>query len=180
MPGWSGRETFLFARALSIGMTDGAGRASRAVARHDAFERVGETRFESTTTAFDAVVTTGEVDGRVALDVQVRVPTLSAVVVDEVAPVVEEGWLETFELRVDDVADVTAADRDLEPTVRRDDEGVVVEATVTDLNERRAVDDAAAVVNYVEGTYVQGIIPGYDYTEPVSGLLDRARTGGSA
>jgi hypothetical protein len=46
---------------------------------------------------------------------------------------------------------------------------------ITDLDERRGVDDAAAFINYVEGTYVQGIIPGYDYREPVARLLDRAR-----
>ena len=39
----------------------------------------------------------------------------------------------------------------------------------------RAVEDAAALVEYVEGTYVQGVIPGYEYGDPVAGLLDRAR-----
>jgi len=31
------------------------------------------------------------------------------------------------------------------------------------------------VIDYVEGTYVQGVIPGYEYGEPVAGLLDRAQ-----
>jgi hypothetical protein len=159
-------------------MTEGTGRAARAVARHDAFERVGESRFASTTTAFDATVTTGETDGKAVFDVRIRIPTLSAVVVDGVAPVVEEGWVETFELRVGDVDGVTAADRNLEPSVRREDGTMFVEVTVVDLNERRGVDDVAAVIDYVEGTYVQGIIPGYDYTEPVTELIDRARAGG--
>jgi len=55
---------------------------------------------------------------------------------------------------------------------------VVVEFAFTDINERRGVDDAAALVNYVEGTYVQGLIPGYEYVDPVAGLVDRARQAG--
>ncbi len=35
-------------------------------------------------------------------------------------------------------------------------------------------EDAAALVGYVEGTYVEGLIPGYTYREPASGLLETA------
>ncbi|MFB6305150.1 MAG: DUF5813 family protein, partial [Haloferacaceae archaeon] len=32
----------------------------------------------------------------------------------------------------------------------------------------------------VEGTYVQGIIPGYEYTEPVASVLSEARRAAGA
>lgn len=88
---------------------------------------------------------------------------------------VEDGWYETFELRVEDIGGVFRTERDLEPTVTRQGETITVEASFEDINERRGVDDAGAVIDYVEGTFVQGIIPGYEYTEPVASIIDRAR-----
>jgi hypothetical protein len=96
---------------------------------------------------------------------------------------VADGWAETFERRVVDVVGVVRGD-DASTTVERDDDpdgpSVVVAVAISDLDPRRAVDDAGSAVDFVEGTYVQGVIPGYDYTEPVTSLLGRARaTGGS-
>jgi hypothetical protein len=159
-------------------MTETAGRAARAFRDHEGFERVDDGRFESTTTTFDAVVDATETDGRIDYTVCIRVPSLSAAVDGDVAAVVEEGWLETFELRVGDVGGVVRGDHDFDPTVDLTAGEVVVEFGFTDIDERRGVDDAAAIVNYVEGTYVQGIIPGYDYVDPVGGLVDRARQAG--
>ncbi|MEF8975818.1 MAG: DUF5813 family protein, partial [Halapricum sp.] len=34
-------------------------------------------------------------------------------------------------------------------------------------------------VEYVEGTYVEGAVPGYDYEPPVADLLNQAQSGGS-
>ncbi|RCU47669.1 hypothetical protein DU504_10375 [Haloplanus salinus] len=155
-------------------MTESSGRVARAFRDHDGFDG-GDGRFEATTTAFDAAVTAHESDGRVDYEVSVRVPSLSAAVDGDVAQVVEDGWLETFELRVADADGVVRGDHDFEPTVDRTAGEVTVEFAYTDINERRGVEDAAAVVNYVEGTYVQGVIPGYDYVDPVAGLVDRAR-----
>ncbi|MFW5978343.1 MAG: DUF5813 family protein, partial [Halohasta sp.] len=84
-------------------MNELPGRVRRAFADHRAFERVDEGRFESTTTAFDAVVEATDADGRIRFSIDVRVPLLDAVTADEVAPVVEDGWYETFELRVEDI-----------------------------------------------------------------------------
>jgi hypothetical protein len=156
-------------------MTETSGRVARAFRDHDGFDRVDDSRFESTTTTFDAVVTATESDRRIDYAVEVHVPPLSAAVDGDVATVVEEGWLETFELRVADADGVVRGDHDFEPTVDRTAGEVTVEFAYTDINERRGVEDAAAVVNYVEGTYVQGVIPGYDYVDPVAGLVDRAR-----
>ncbi|MFB6101903.1 MAG: DUF5813 family protein [Haloplanus sp.] len=158
-----------------MGMTETSGRAARAFRDQGSFERVGDGRYQLTTTTFDAVVTATERDGRIEFEVQVRAPSLSAATADEVAAVVEEGWVETFDLRVADAGGVTRGDHDLDPDVRVTDDEVVVEAGFTDINERRGVDDAAAIINYVEGTYVQGIIPGYDYVDPVAGLIEGAR-----
>jgi hypothetical protein len=156
-------------------MSDPLDRAVRAFRAHDSFERVADGRYEHVTTAFDAEVAAGAADGRIRFDVTVRAPTLNAVTDDDVAAVVEDGWYDTFELRVADVGGVTATDRDLDPRVRRADDEVVVEMAYRDLDARRGVDDASALVNFVEGTYVQGIIPGYDYRPPVTEILSRAQ-----
>ncbi|WP_435069001.1 DUF5813 family protein [Haloplanus sp. C73] len=159
-------------------MSETAGRAARAFRSHDSFERIDDGRFASTTTTFDATVEAEEVEGRIDYTVQIRVPTLSAAVDGDVADVVEEGWVETFELRVADADGVVRGDHDFDPRVEVRDGKVVAEFTFTDINEQRGVDDAAAIVDYVEGTYVQGIIPGYEYVDPVAGLLDQARRAG--
>ncbi|WP_248895956.1 DUF5813 family protein [Haloplanus halobius] len=156
-------------------MSEASGRVARAFRDHDAFERIDDGRFEATTTVFDAVVTATETDGRVEFGVEIRVPALSAAVEGDVAAVVEEGWHETLELRLEDIDGVTRGDQDLDPTVRLAVDEVVVDVAFTDINERRGADDAAAIINYVEGTYVQGLIPGYDYTGPAAQLVDRAR-----
>ncbi|WP_435100099.1 DUF5813 family protein [Halarchaeum sp. P4] len=120
---------------------------------------------------WDATVTVE--DGTVY--VTVRVPTLSAAVTEqeEVADVVEEGWFETLELRIEDATNVTRAPEAESPTVERHDGDVVVE-TAIDAREGNAAEDALAVVNYVEGTWFEGIIPGYDYRPDVQDLRDRA------
>jgi hypothetical protein len=156
-------------------MTEVHGRVRRAFADHESFERVDGDGYESTTTPFEGRVEVEPADeGRHRFAVTVRVPTLSAVVDGDVADVVEDGWYETFELRLEDVDGVLRRERGVVPEVERDGETVVVEAAFEDIDERRAVDDAGALVDYVEGTYVQGIIPGYDYTDPVASILSRA------
>lgn len=166
--------------ALLSGMSELPGRVRRAFADHTGFEQVDGARFESTTTTFDGIVTAADADGRIRFSIEVSVPVLDTVTEDEVAPIVEDGWYETFELRVEDIGGIFRTNRDLKPTVTRGVETVTIETTLEDVNERRGVDDAAAVIDFVEGTFVQGIIPGYEYTEPVSGIIDRAReTGGS-
>jgi hypothetical protein len=147
---------------------------------HDAFDQRDDA-FEYVKTPFDATVTieaaddAGDDSYRVV--VTVRVPTLDAVVAGEtVADVVEDGWYETFERRIADAFDVARSDGD-PPAVERetDTDDVVVEFTFETGTVRRAVEDAAALVEFVEGTYVQGTVPGYEYGDPVAGLLDRAR-----
>ena len=153
-------------------------RVRRAFADHGSFERDGD-EWVSATTAFDGSVRAEPADeGRIRFAVTVRVPTLSAVTADEVADVVEDGWADTFERRAVDVGGVTRKDREFDPAVERGGDEIAVAYAVTDINERRGVDDAGALIDFVEGTYVQGVIPGYEYTEPVSDLLSAARQQG--
>ena len=161
--------------------TDLPGRVRRAFADHGSFEPAdGEGVWTSETTAFDGEVRAEPAgDGQVRFAVTVRVPTLSAATADEVADVVEEGWAETFELRVVDVGGVTRAEREFDPQVAVGDDEIAVEFELTDINERRGVDDAGALIDFVEGTYVQGVIPGYEYVDPVAGLLSAARRQGN-
>lgn len=157
-------------------------RVGRAFRDHDAFEPSPEPGiYVPVTTAFDGEVAVEErEDGSIGFAVTVRVPTLSATTRDHVAPVVEDGWYETFELRVEDVGAVTRGDHDLDPSARRAGDEVVVTVEFADLDPRRGVDDALAFVNFVEGTYVQGVVPGYEYVEPVAGLLAEARRAAGA
>jgi hypothetical protein len=151
-------------------------RVRRAFADHGSFEPDDDGVWTAETTPFDGEVRAEPVaDGRTRFLVTVRVPTLSAVTTDEVADVVEEGWAETFELRVVDVGGVTRKEHEFDPAVTVDDAEIRVTFELTDINERRGVDDAGALINFVEGTYVQGVIPGYEYTEPVTDLLSAAR-----
>ena len=154
-------------------------RVRRAFAAHGSFEREGDA-WVSTTTAFDGRVRAVPADERgIRFTVTVRVPTLSAVTAGEVAAVVEDGWADTFERRVVDVGGVTRREREFDPAVETDGDEIAVTYALTDGNERRGVDDAGALIDFVEGTYVQGIIPGYEYTKPVSELLAAARRHGN-
>ena len=161
--------------------TDGTDRerAERALERHDAFEREGEA-FATTTAAVDARVRVESAEGSVLVRITARVPTIDAVVAGEtVATVVQEGWFETFERRLEDVGGATRGDPTA-PTATLDDGAgeVVVEATVEPRRPEGGPEDAKALVDYVEGTFVEGLIPGYTYREPAAGLLERARSAG--
>jgi len=69
------------------------------------------------------------------------------------------GSIETFELRVVDVGGVTRGDHEFDPTVAVAADEITVDFELTEINERRGVDDAGALINFVEGTYVQGSSP---------------------
>ncbi|RLM57053.1 hypothetical protein DVK02_04440 [Halobellus sp. Atlit-31R] len=158
--------------------TDAVARARRAAESHDAFERVDEDRYTVTTTAFEGTVTVDGADGAAVFAVTVRVPMLDAVTEEDVAPVVEDGWFDTLALRLEDVGGAFRGDDDVDVDVRRDGEYAEFDVSLTDLDAGRAADDAVAAVEYVEGTYVEGIIPGYDYTAPVTHLIQRAASTG--
>lgn len=158
---------------------DGA-RAVRAFERHEAFEERDAggddvaRAFAATTTPFDGVATIGES----GYELVVRMPTLAAAVDGEVGPAVAEGWLETLERRLEDAPKATRASVDVEAYELTETDGEVVATYRFATAAANAPDVAKAMVEYAEGTYVEGVVPGYDYREPVAGLVGSARQGG--
>ena len=151
-------------------------RAVRALESHDAFERDGEW-FSVTTTKFDARVTAAETDDwAIAYILEVRAPMLSTAAEGSVGSAVEDGWFDTYELRLEDATMAVRQD------LAFDDQRVIEEAgdavAIFEFewgNADHAPGMAKAIAEYVEGTYMEGIVPGYEYVPPVSSLLSRAR-----
>lgn len=126
--------------------------------------------YEVTDATFDARVVVGDERWTLTL----TLPTISAVVEGEVGDAVAEGWYETLQRRLEDVGGVTRGTVD-GPAVTRDDGTVRVEFTGG--GEDPAA-DARALVTFAEGTWFQGVIPGYDYEQRVERLRRRARQRG--
>lgn len=151
----------------------------RELESHDAFEPADD-GYRLTTTVFDATVTAeaadGERDGRFA--VVVTLPTLDAAAADPVAAVVEDDWFETLERRLRDVFTVARTSTHDDPVVDRIDDEVRVTLAFTAWNAREGVEDAKALVEFVEGTYAQGIVPGYEYRGAAATLLENAQSRG--
>lgn len=151
--------------------------AARAFADHAAFEPVGNGH-AVTTTPFDATVRAlpADAEGRdAAFEVAVDLPALDAAVADEpVSEVVVEGWFEPLDLRLRDAYDVAEVDPLSDPAIELVGDRVHAEFAFHAWDAEPGVADAKAIVDYVEGTYVQGIVPGYEYAEPVASLLSRA------
>ncbi|WP_232686377.1 DUF5813 family protein [Halobacterium zhouii] len=144
--------------------------AEAAFEDHRHFERTDD-GFAPTTNDFEATVALRDD----AVSVTVTLPTLDAATTEPVADVVEDGWYETFERRVEDAPGVAIADDVAAPDVERGTDEVTVETRVSG-DDDTAADDALALVNYVEGTWFQGIIPGYDYVEEVQAMREQAAT----
>ncbi|WP_136688997.1 DUF5813 family protein [Halorhabdus amylolytica] len=148
---------------------------------HEAFE-ASEEGYRVTTTVFDATVTATDIDGvGYQFTVTVRAPMLREAVGNEVVgPAVEDGWFETYERRLEDATMATRSQVDLEEYTVEDDGGQAVARFVFEYGDaNRGAEIAKTIVEYVEGTYVEGVIPGYDYESPVADLLHRAKTTGS-
>ena len=138
---------------------------------HRGFERDGE-EYVAVGATFEATATPGD-----PVRVRVTVPTLDAAVVGEtVADVVEDDWFRTFEARLDGLDGVTRGTTG-DPVSRRAGRSIVVEVTV---EGDAPADDALALVNFVEGTWFQGVIPGYDYREDVQAVREQAHQRGGA
>ena len=150
----------------------------RAFERHDAIEAT-EDGFEVTTTPFDSTVTAESIEESTAYYIRVSVPNLDAATRDEVGPTVALDWFETFERRLEDAPKTVRERVDLTDfTVEETERVVTVEYAFSWENPTRAVEIAKAFVEYVEGTYVEGVIPGYEYRPPVTELLGEATQGG--
>ena len=141
---------------------------------HGAFESSDE-GFSLITIPFDSHAEVTDAEYRIVL----RVPTLDAATEEAVADAVLEGWFETFERRLADASGVTRATIDVpSPTVERDVDTVRIVFAFEHDDPQGAADAAKALAEFVEGTYVEGIVPGYTYEPPVADLLTRARQHG--
>jgi len=161
-------------------MTDDVPEAAvRAFDNHDAFAE-SDDEYRVTTTAFEGLVAAEDApEWRVAYTVTVRAPTLDAATVDEVGDAVADGWFDTLQRRLEDAPKATRTEVDLdEYAVERDGEDVVVTYGFELGNADTAARVAKTFVEYVEGTYVEGIVPGYDYEGAVAELVDQAQTNG--
>lgn len=166
-------------------MSDGE-RGREAFGRHDGFRSVdGEDgRFRIETVTFVATVTVeppaDEDAGSATYRLTVRVPTLDAAVEEDVGPAVQNGWFETFALRLEDAPGAVRDSVDLLDLQVREDAGqgevvATFEFAVSSTDRAPAV--AKAFAEYAEGTYVEGVVPGYSYRGRVADLLSRARQG---
>lgn len=160
-------------------MTDLPAAVERELESHDAFAASADTvGYELTTTVFDTTITADDADGKRdgRFRVTVTLPTLDAAVAgDAVATVVEDGWFETLERRLEDVFTVAQTSTHDEPTIDRDTDEVTVVLEYVAWDAAEGVADAKALTEYVEGTFAQGIIPGYDYRGEAATLLENAQ-----
>jgi hypothetical protein len=140
-------------------------------AAHEAFERVEGQRFAFEDGDFEATVDAAA--GRL----RVEVPTLPAVVEgDAVGDAVADGWYRTLERRLEHVEGVTRGPDPEPPAVVRGVETVTVELDLAD--GEAPAEDAAALTRFVEGTWFEGVVPGYDYREDVEAMRNRAHDAG--
>ena len=154
-------------------------RAVRAFDTHEAFDRDGEW-FAVTTTTFGGRITADPTDEwALEYTLEVRAPMLSTVTEEAVGDAVEAGWFDTYERRLEDAPKAVRHD------VALDEQRVFEEAGDAVAvfgfawgNADQAPDIAKAMTGYAEGTYVEGVVPGYEYGDPVSELLSQARHDG--
>ena len=145
--------------------------------RHEAYERSGD-QFVLTTVAFDGEIAVVGTEERTRYLVAVHAPTLQAATADHVGEAVASGWLETLERRLEEAPKATRASVDLvDFGVEQLGDQVRVEYTFEWGGPDRAAEIAKTFVEYVEGTYVEGVVPGYEYEPPVSDLIAGASQG---
>jgi len=131
-----------------------------------------------TTTAFNGTVTADTGEGPTAYTVTVVVPTIESAASGEVGDAVAADWLRTLRRRLEDAPTATRAAVDLDSfEVETRGDTVHVEYGFSYTSPARAASIATALVEFVEGTYVGGIIPGYEYESPVADLLSQASQG---
>ena len=146
-----------------------------AFATHEAFARVEDERFAFEDGDFEATVDVGA--GRL----RVEVPTLAAAVEgDAVGDAVADGWYRTLERRLEHVEGITRGPDPDPPEVVRGVETVTVELDLDPTLEEgdAPAEDAAALARFVEGTWFEGVVPGYDYREDVEAMRNRAHEAG--
>lgn len=150
---------------------------SEELSQHEAFESETDGHRLSTI-VFDAWVSVETRAGGDQYTVRVRVPALDHATEDQVGPTVRKDWFETFERRLHDAPKATRATVSLDDlTVEDNGDTVTVRYLFTNRDPATAVGIAKTFGEFVEGTYVEGIVPGYEYEPPVTELLADASQG---
>jgi len=145
---------------------------------HGAFEPTTE-GYRLTTTAFDAVVRGEDAGHTDQYTITIHAPTLDGATVEDVGPALADSWRETLTRRLESVPKSTRASVTLDRLdVEQSGDQLRIEYQFSWGNPDRAVEIAKTFIEYVEGTYVEGIVPGYEYQPPVSELLSDASQAG--
>jgi hypothetical protein len=154
--------------------------AKRALSRHDAFEP-SAAGYSLSTIVFDATVRVEGEGDDAQYTVRVDAPTIDSATEDDVGATVQTDWVETLERRLADAPNSTRKPVELDMfSVEDKSETVTVRYQFTWPDPDGGVEVAKTFAEFVEGTYVEGIIPGYEYTPPVSDLLSNASQGGNS
>lgn len=155
-----------------------------AISSHTAYELPDATYASLTTTKLDSIVTASALSNdetSYIFTLEVRAPMLSAATDDSVGDAIESGWFETYARRVEDVTMSTRESIELDSLVVENENGTaVVQITIQYDHPERGLELLKTFAEFVEGTYLEGIVPGYSYKSPVADLLSSARkTAGS-
>jgi hypothetical protein len=149
--------------------------AREAFEAHDSVTATAE-GFAVESTVFDGFLTASEgPDWKHTYTVTVYVPSLGEATADEVGAAVEENWQDTLTRRLEDAPQATRSSVEIHDFEVEDLGGELQITYSFEWGEpRRATEIGKTFVEYVEGTYVEGIVPGYEYEPPVSDLLSSA------
>jgi len=144
-----------------------------AIQIQNAFELVEDVEglFTSKTTTFDAKFEVNIIENGIKCRVEMEVPTIDSIVLEEVESIVKEGWLETFSLRLEDIGGAVQNELDsVEIKLKNEKKvGIIIEFSSESIS--RGIGDSKAIVDYIEGTYREGIIPGFKYDKMVADLI---------
>lgn len=148
----------------------------RAFGRHESYTEADE-EYVVETTAFDSRVAVAVDANPPVYTLTVRTPTLATAVEEEVGPHLLDGWFETLQRRVEDAPSAVRTDIELTSDVQSADGQAIITLQFPFGRPERAPDVVKTMAEYVEGTYVEGVVPGFTYRPPVSGLLASATHG---
>jgi hypothetical protein len=131
-----------------------------------------------TTTLFDASVTADAGDESTVYTVTVQMPTIDSATAGDVGDAVAADWLRTLSRRLQDAPGATRRTVDLDSFETDTSDGRVrVEYVFSRAESAAAADIATTFAEFAEGTYVEGVVPGYEYESPVADLLTQASQG---
>ncbi len=150
---------------------DPAAVARRSLARHGDV-RTESTPIEYTATPFETTIEISEDTTQLTI----LLPTLRAVVQGEtVGDAVADGWFETLSRRLADAPKATSLSATtIELSIDREPSVVRVQYWVSHQAPAQLAETITALVQFTEGTYLQGAIPGYEYDDPIASMLSQA------